>query len=313
MSTQTRIADLVASPIALANIVSKTYKAHNTLTASGVAVTGPEVDLLLAGGSQIQGLNVINRVDATQYNVSTDDYDQKGAVGKIGAHPYTALRMDLNWGWCYTDLVRMITKYDVRAGLTSAIPLFWNDLGENLAVSAMKGVIAAEADLTIGDGTEAFSTDLLIDAAASGGLNSRSFKNVFVSPKTLAKMQKANINAYVPASQTDLGFASYAGFNLFVTNAFGDDTTVMAADGALAFATGLVPGEIGAEIQRDASAGNGGGGEILRVRNSVVIAPQGASYKGPAGPTMAQLATAANWSLVALPEDIGFRAIHHSV
>ena len=316
MTVQTRIADLVANPGVLSNVVAKTYRTNNTLTASGIATTGPEVDLLMNGGSQLQGLNFVNKVDTTNYNQSSDDYDEKGPVGKITASPYMALRQDLNWGWAYTDLVRIITKYDVRGGLMSAIPLFWNEVGENIAIASLRGAIGSDAALTINNSTVPLDLNMLVDAGTGfdGDL-----KNIVVNPKGKAKLQKLNINAYVPAKQTDLNVDNFAGYNVFVSKALADNEMIVAADGALAFSSGLVPGTIGMEIGRDLNAGNGGGGEILRTRNSVVVAPQGMGYKGSVKPNIgsdsaagtygASLANPANWARVANLTDIAFRMV----
>jgi len=308
MTVQTRIADLVANPGAMANVVTKTFRTNNSLISSGVATTGPEVDLLMSGGSYIQGLSFINKVDTSTANYSSDDFDEKGPVGKITAANYMALRHDLNWGWAYTDLVRMVTKFDPRGHLTNAIPQFWSEFAENLAVSSIKGALAKSTALVSGLTTVDFNLDAVIDAAATLD-DPRANKTLFLSRKTLAKLQKLNKNAYVPAADTNLGFASFAGYGLILTEAFGDDTIVIAQDGSLAFATGLVPGTIPMEIKRDADAGNGGGGEILRTRLSMVVAPQGFSYVGAAKPGNAGLATAANWVQTADTKDVGFRAI----
>lgn len=308
MTTQTRIADLVANPGVLSNVVTQAFRAKNSLITSGVAVGGPEVDNLMTGGSQQQGLNFINKVDTSTFNYSSDDYDEKGAVGKITAGSYMALRHDVNWGWAYTDLVRMITKYDIRGGLVSAIPMYWSEVAENMAVASIKGILAKVPTLTSGVTTADFNLDAAIDAAATLD-DPRAQKTWFISRKTLAKLQKLNKNAFVTASETDLDFDQFARNNLIMTEAFGDDTMVIAQEGALAFGAGLVPGEVGMEIARDANAGNGGGGEILRTRLSVVVAPQGFSYTGPVKPGVSGLATAANWNQVADTPLIGFRAI----
>jgi hypothetical protein len=308
MTVQTRIADLVPNPGVLANVVQKTFRTNNALVSSGIATTGPEVDLLMTGGSYIQGLNFINKVDTSTFNYSSDDFDEKGAVGKITAAGYMALRHDLNWGWAYTDLVRLVTKYDVKGGLVSAIPLFWSEVSENLAVASIKGTLAKTAALTSGVNTVAFDFDKLIDAAATMD-DPRASKTIMLSRKTLAKLQKLNKNAYVPTAETNLGFAQFAGYGLLMTEAFGDDTIVIAQDGAIAFGTGVIGGTTAMEIKRDADAGNGGGGEILRTRLSMVVAPQGFSYTGAAKPGLTGLATAANWTQVADIKDVGFRAI----
>ena len=308
---QTQIADLVGpNPGALANVVNKTFAAKNSLITSGVAVGGPEVDLLMTGGSYIQALNFVNKVDTTQFNYSSDDYDQKGATGKLTASPYMALRHDINWGWTYTDLVRLVTKYDVKGGVTGAVPLYLSEVSENMAVAAMNGALATTEELTLGEVTDTFSLDALIDAGATMA-DPRARKIIYGSRKTIAKMQKLNKNAYQPASETGLAFDVWANHFVIQTEEFGDTRAIVGTEGALAFGTGLVPGTIGMETQRDINAGNGGGGEILRVRLSIVASPQGFSYKGPAKPGLAGLANSANWELTETDlSNIGFRAIN---
>lgn len=317
MTIQTRIADLVPNPTVLSNIVIKNYKAKNSLISSGVATTGPEVDVLMSGGSQMQGLTFVNKVDTSTFNYSSDDFDEKGATGKITGAGYTALRHDLNWGWAYTDLVKMITKYDVRAGITSAIPLFWSEVGENIAIASMKGALAKTAALTTGVVADAFDLKNIVAVAATMD-DPRSRKTLFMSNKTFAKLQVSNISTVgVMNSDAQLNVQTYAGYNIVLTEAFGDTKTLIAQEGAIAFSAGLVPFEVGAEICRDGNAGNGGGGEILRTRLSIVAAPQGFSYTpsvaGNTKPGLAGLATAANWTQTETDNRfIGFRAINHA-
>ena len=177
-----------------------------------------------------------------------------------------------------------------------------------MAVASLKGALAKTPALTSGTATTAFDLDLVIDAAATMD-DPRARKTLFLSHKTLAKLQKLNKNAYVPAAETNLGFASFAGYGLILTEAFGDGQIVVAQDGSIAFGAGLVPGTVGMEISRDGDAGNGGGGEILRTRLSIVAAPQGFSYTGAPKPGLTALAAAANWNMVADIKDVGFRAI----
>lgn len=310
-TVQTQIADLVPNAGVLSNIVVKQYRANNSLLSSGVAVTGPEADLLMTGGRQIQSLNFINKVDTTEYNHSSDDFDAKGGTGKIDATEYMALRQDLNWGWAYTDLVRLVTKYDVRGGLVSAIPLYWSEVAENIAVAGIKGVLAVAPELISGEVTDTFDPDALIDAAATTR-DPRAKKTMFVSRKTFAKLQKRQRTAGIAPSVADFGVYQFDGYSVIITDVFGDEMTVIATEGALVNAAGVLPSQIGMEIKRDADAGAGGGGEILRTRMSIVNQVQGASYKGTAKPSLATLATAASWELVGSLEDIGIRAVLHA-
>ncbi|MBT2244571.1 hypothetical protein JQK15_13585 [Sphingobium sp. BHU LFT2] len=314
MTVQTNIADLVgANPGVLANLVLAKYRVNNSLISSGVAVTGPEVELLMSGGAQVQRLNFVNKVDTTAFNHSSDDFDEKGATGKITAEPYQALRIDANWGWAYTDLVKIITKYDIKSGtLAGAIPMYWSEVGENMAVASMKGALAKATTLTSGVVTDAFNPDAFIDAAATMD-DPRAQKTLFVSRKTYAKLQKLQRNDFIAPSAANLNIGRFEGYNLIITEAFGDNKSVVATEGALVFATGVTPGLIPMEIIRDGNAGNGGGGEILRTRMSLVAGhPQGFSYTGPLKPSLVQLATASNWTKVAQDQFIGIRAVNHA-
>lgn len=317
--SQTRLSDLLNAQGGvgvIAPLVAQNFAANNTLTTSGLAVSGPEVDLLMEGGSQDQSLAYINKVDTTQFNHSTDDYERKGATGKITSGRYSAHRFDLNWGWKYTDLVKMITKFDIRGHLlANAIPFYWNELAERFAIQAMKGSLASAPSLTLA-GTGAFDVDMIIDAEVE--LDGPA-QNLIVSKRTLAKLKKANAAAYQgPQSDVNIHFARYADYNLIVTEAFGDNVTVIASNGAFAFATGVIPNEIPMEISRDIDAGNGGGGEVLRTRRSLVVAPQGMSYTGKIDgvdvdePTLDQIADGDMWEMRADKSLIGFRAISHT-
>jgi len=206
----------------------------------------------------------------------------------------------------------MITKYDVKGGLVSAIPMYWSEVGENMAVASMKGALAKATTLTSGVVTDAFNPDAFIDAAATMD-DPRAQKTLFVSRKTYAKLQKLQRNDFIAPSAANFNIGRFEGYNLIITEAFGDTKTVIATEGALVFASGLIPGTTGMEIIRDGNAGNGGGGEILRTRLSLVPGmPQGFSYSGAIKPTLAQLATAANWTKVADDAFIGIRAVNHA-
>ncbi|RSV14636.1 hypothetical protein CA235_11190 [Sphingomonas sp. ABOLF] len=318
--SQTRLLDLLNAQGGvgvLSPLVAQKFATFNALTTSGIAVGGPEADLLMTGGSQDQGLAYINKVDTTEFNHSSDDYEQKGKTGKITSGRYNAHRFDLNWGWTHTDLLKMITKFDINGHLLStAIPTYWNEVAENFAVASVKGSLAADADLTVDGGALPFSVEMIIDAEVE--LDGPA-ENLFVSKRTLAKLKKANAAAYVgPKSDVNIHFAKYADYNLIVTEAFGDDVTVIASNGALVFSTGVVPGEIAMEYKRDADAGNGGGGEVLRTRRSIVTQVQGMSYVGEIDgvaiekPTLAQLANADMWTRKGDLSLIGIRAIKHA-
>ena len=66
--------------------------------------------------------------------------------------------------------------------------------------------------------------------------------------------------------------------------------------GAGAIALGVGAAKTPFEIDRNPSAGNGGGEEIVYSRAEWIIHPQGFSYGLDTTPTIAELENAANWT-----------------
>lgn len=308
----TTISSLVPSEKLLGQRVDLIARQTNFLTTSGLAVAiGPEGEKLMAGGPRKGFLSYINPLDADEVNVTTDT-DVDGKTGRITADEYAFVRHDLNYGWKYFDLTRMITQFEARGGIEAGIAEYWDHQARKLGLATINGALAAaEDDLVIGDGTDAFSRSLLIDAQATAEEFADDFDLLFVTPTQHAKLKKDRDN-YTPGT-TGVALPSFGDLQVVVTKEFGEDTSVIARRGALAFHTGTVPYEIPAEIQRDASKGTGGGREILWSRRSFVAHPQGFDFKGATAQLPSAMALAANWELKIDPKYVGFRAIKHTV
>ena len=306
----TTILSLVPSEKVLANRVDLITREQNTLVTSGLAVqAGEEGAQLMKGGARKGSLSYIKPLDASEVNVSTDT-DDDGKTGRITGAEYSCVRHDLNYGWKYFDLSRMITLYDARGGIEAGIGEYWDKIGMKLGLAAMNGALAAaEDDLVIGDGTEAFGRDLLIDATATADEFADDFDLLITSAKNVAKLKKDRSN-YAPGD-TGIALPTYGNMRVIVSNMFGEDTTVIAKRGALAFHVGTVPFETPIEIERSASKGTGGGRETLWSRRSFVVHPQGFGFLGAVAQTPDQMALAANWRLEIAPKFVGFRAIKH--
>lgn len=309
----TRISDLVPNEKVLGNTVNLLLSQVNEIVTSGLAVGGPEVDAVAGGGPRKASIPFLNPLSTTEVNISTDNIADVGNVGKLEADEYNALRHDLNYGWGFGDLTRMVTLYDARGGVAAGIAQYWAGIYQKFAVSSMKGALGADAGLTVGDGTDPISVDMLIDAAATGEEFAGLFNILIVTPADKAKLQKLNAgNTFVPKSETNIGFDTFAGYRLIVSTAFANGTTVMARAGAMAFGEGTPAGMVPTEVERLANAGAGGGAEILHSRRSVVIHPQGFSYVGAVAADTTALETAANWDLAVPLKMVGFRKVLHT-
>lgn len=316
--TGTTIADLVPNEKVLAGLVNMYLEANNSLVTSGLAVRGPEVDAVASGGPRKASIPFLNPLQTENagvavVNVSNDDITDQGDVGKLTADEFGVLRHELNNGWGYADLARMVTQFDAQGGINAGLGAYWSAIYQHVAMKSILGCIGVDAGLTFdgGDATQAFSYDMVVDATATAGVYADSFDILAPSPKTYAKMRKDQ-KGFTPGSETASRFDEWYGFKLIKTKAFGDTKTLVARSGALAFGEGVSPAMTPIEIERLANAGNGGGASILHSRRSVVIHPQGFGYKGATSIAPAALATSSNWEL-AIPdlELVGFRMLNH--
>ncbi|WP_343546577.1 hypothetical protein [Sphingobium yanoikuyae] len=328
----TTIADLVPSEKAMASRVDLLLPAKNPLINSGLAVGGPEVDAVLPEtGSRKQGLAFIEPLDTTKVNISTDDITQDGESGKLTADEFSVIRHEQNFAWGYADLARMITAYGIEGGISAGISQYWNTRFQKTAVASIKGVLAhieaviaagttgtptaeqvAKKDeylkLIAGANNTAFSMTNVFKAAATAEEYADMFDTAIVHPNQYAKWQSEESSSFLTPAQTGSQFASYRGFKLIKDTSFGEQMTVFARTGGIAF--GARGNEI--ENERLANKGNGGGANLLHSRQGFVCHIQGTNYAGATAPTLDTLALAATWNLAVPAAQFGFRFIKHA-
>jgi hypothetical protein len=318
----TKISDLVPSEKALNVAVNLLLAQKNVLINSGLTARGPEVDAVAGGGPRKSSLAYINPLSTDEVNVSTDVITDEGNIGLMTADEFTVLRHDLNYGWGFTDLQRMVTQYDAQGGVRAGIAQYWNGIYTKLLVSTLKGAKASVNALTgaAGLATKAaiiksvssdFDMAAVYDAAATAGDYADQYNVLIISPARYAKLQAKEANGFVPLSRTNTGFAEYQGYSLIKSTNVDNNDVIVARTGAVAFGEGNPAGMVPIELERRANGGNGGGADILHSRRSVVVHPQGMEYKGvvPGKTTniYTNLEAAATWGLEVPQEMFGFR------
>lgn len=322
----TTIADLVPSDKLLSNQVSFAIAAQNEFVNSGVFNTNPMISQYVGAGPRKFTLQYMNPLAADAVNVASDDLNVEGAMGKMTAGEFDACKHVLNYGFATSELASMVTGRDTVSDLTSGISQYWLKTIKDLGVSTLVGLRNSSASLVHATGA-AYSSDSLyagvIDAQATKGENGEILDTLIVTPAQLALLRKAEKNAFVPMSQTNIGFDTYAGFKIVVSNRVadlakaGEQSVILAGRGLVSFAETSGPKDM--EIERIANGGNGQGGDILHTRRNVILHPQGAAWKGgiSSGTNKATLKTelekAANWQLVAPAEQVAVSFIKFTV
>ncbi|WP_448538533.1 hypothetical protein [Sphingobium yanoikuyae] len=325
----TTISDLVPSEKAMASRVDLLLPAKNPLINSGLAVGGPEVDAVLPEtGSRKQGLAFIKPLDSSEVNISNDNIDQDGSSGKLTADEFTVVRHEHNYAWGYADLARMITAYSIEGGIAAGIAQYWNDRFQKTAIASLKGVqahieavlaysgtdeakLAQKAEyaaLVTGTNSTNWSMTNVFKSAATANEYQDMFDTMIVHPNMYAKFQSEETSGFLTPAQTGSQFATYKGYKLIKDTSFGDQLTVLARTGGLAF--GARTNEL--ENERLANKGNGGGANLLHSRQGYVCHVQGTNYAGSTAPDLATLSLAATWNLAVPAAQFGFRFIKHT-
>ncbi|MGU3389164.1 hypothetical protein [Sphingomonas sp. M1A8_2b] len=308
--TNTKITDLVPNEKALDVAVNLILPAKNELVNSGLTARGPEVDAVAGGGPRKASLAYINPLGTDEVNVSTDNILDEGNIGSMTADEFMVLRHDLNYGWGFADLTRMVTQYDAQGGIRAGIAQYWATQYMKLLTSTLKGIKGVVGETSV---TGDFDMQAIYDEAAKAGMLQDQFNVLMVSPARYAKLQGQEQNGFIPASKTNTNIANFQGFSVLRTATLTADEVTIGRTGALSFGEGVPTGLVASEIERRANAANGGGADILHSRRSVVVHPQGFSYVGaiPGKTTdvFANLAKTASWTLEVPPEQVGFRFV----
>lgn len=300
------------------------------LIQSGALVRDPAIDALLAGGGLT--FNVPSWKDLTNddENVSTDTtYDYNGgdnsAPKNLGTATEVAVRLSRNQSWSAANLAAALAGSDPMASIGSNVAGYWSRRLQAAFVATIKGVFADNAaapsgtehtqnDMTVdisgssySAGTTDFSAEAFIDAATTMGDSQEDLGVVMVHSVVYSRMQKNNLIDFIPDSQGRVVIPTFLGRQVIVDDGMPVSTGVyntwLFGAGAVRLGVGTPPHAT--ETQREPSAGNGGGQDILYNRVEWAIHPVGCKYAGTApngGPTNAatsnNLAAAGSWQRV---------------
>lgn len=322
--TSTTIEDLVgATERQLGATVDFLAPQTNELVQSGLTATSPVIDKV-ASGPRKASVPFLAPLEVNNINVGTDNINDEGNIESMEADEFMTMRLDLNNGWGFTDVQRIVTQYDAKGGVAGMLSDWQNGVDKKLLAAALKGVrgatIAAdtrEEDPQNGivfDVPGGFDMGAVFAAAATAEEWSDLFKIMVVSHGRYAKMQAEEKSGFLLPSQTGSQFANYRGYTLLKTTELTDDQVINARLGAVAYGTGNPEGQVPVEYERRANSGNGHGADILHKRFSRVIHPQGLDYKGPIAKkgdnVFNLLSNAANWELKLPAAQFGFRFIN---
>lgn len=318
----TRLTDLAIDPqIVTENTILQSL-APNAFIQSGVLARDPRLDEFLAGplGGKTFAPRFLGPLAQDDANISSDDPTTKSAPKKITGGKNVAVRQSLNQSWSSMDLVSSLSGVDPIGAITSMTGAYWNGELTKRVLASLRGIVAMDTaddkvlslDISGETGKDAlFNADAFIDAVGTLGDRASTLSAIAMHSVVYNTMLKQDLIEFIRNSEGRLEIPTYMGKRVVVDDAMtGIKTTVGEGQsattiikyysflfGAGAIALGVAGGRVPFEVDRDPAAGLGGGEETVYSRLEWVIHPQGFSFAKDSTPTIAQLETAANWTM----------------
>lgn len=322
----TRIADVVVPEI-FSPYVQQITEEKSRLVRSGAISRDPVLDQNLAGGGLTFNEPSFRDLDNDDDNTSNDDPDANSTPNKIGTSTEIQVRLSRNNSWSSMDLSGDLAGADPMQAIATRVSDYWVRRLQAAFVATMRGVFADNAAAPSGtehtqndmthdvsgtaftDGVTNFSAEAFIDATLTMGDSMESLGMVMVHSVVYGRMLKNNLIDFVQDSINGeaIRIPTFLGREVIVDDGVpftsGVFETWLFGSGAIRLGMGLP--KVPTELDRKASAGNGGGQDVLHNRTEWAIHPVGNAYVGTAsagGPSNAattnNLAHAGSWQRV---------------
>jgi len=319
-----QISDVVVPEI-FTPYIQQLSATKSRLVQSGALAADSMLNQKLAGGGLTFNVPSWQDLADEDDNVSTDAAtDVIESLGHSTSQEI-AVRMSRNQVWSDADLSSALAGSDPMDAIASRVANYWSRRLQAAFVATIKGVFAdndaapagtehTQYDLTndvssssYQAGVTDFTAGAFIDAAVTAGDSAEDLGILMVHSIVYSRMQKNNLIDFVPDSDGKTSIPTFLGRTVIVDDSLPYSGNVydswMFGVGAVRLGVGTP--DVPTEIDRIASAGNGGGQEKLHSRVEWCIHPVGHKFAGTAangGPSNAatsnNLAHAGSWERV---------------
>ncbi len=318
----TTLADIAKIPVPVIwGAIEEKYNAStNPFRAAGVVKSDPLFQSRAAGEGSRTTVQSWNALPYATANISSDDPTEHSVPLKLTTRTWDAVRTHRNVSFSEMDLVVDLMGQDPLGNIAERVGAQFMPQDETARMFAiLDGLVAADkadgSKITTTITDKVFDIQMLIAGLQKLGDAKASVKALGVSSATHALLAGQNVNGYVnPVAQTDIDFGTFAGKRLIVDDRFEDKvvgTKTLARIYGLGedlFHVGRAPAKTPVEIERDASAGNGGGQSTVYFRWQDIIHPVGYSFSGTTakqgGASEAELRTANKWTRISEKKNI---------
>lgn len=330
----TAVSNIVVPEVFEDYIIQRTSE-KSDFVQSGVVAVDPSLSELAGGGGQTVKMPFYQ--DLTQDRQILSDSGSL-TVNNITADKDIAVIHNDAQVWGVNALAKYLSGDDPMSAIGDLIAEYWARQDNKILVNTLKGVFAAssmagnKSDIGVSSGTPAAANKLtgstFVDGLAKLGDRADRLTAVAMHSSTEAALRKADLIDYIPASQGPGMLRTFQGRTVIVDD--GLDSTGSGATtkyttylfGAGAFVKGSANlsgqpldggnGSEGVEFNRDSLKSE----DQLINRRRHILHPRGVKFTSSSmagqSPTNAELATAANWTLVWEAQNVPLVAVVHN-
>lgn len=317
----TQLADIY-NPLTFGRKIQLAQLELNKFISSGVVIDDSAVQAQLSQGGNLGELAGLNPLTIDEPNYSSDDPGATSTPAKIDSNLQRYRLASMNKSWSTMDLARELALVDPVGGITGRIGKYWATNDEKRVIQSSLGILADNVANDSGDmlfsvatdavgavtDAERISADVVIDGEATLGDHAENLSAIAMHSSIYHRLRKQQLITFIQPANTNVRIPTYLGLTVIYDDSMpavmGTNrityTCILYARGVFAHAAGKVAKP--SELEREASAGNGGGQDIIHSRRNELYHPMGFSFLSASvagqSASQAELEDATNWNRI---------------
>lgn len=322
-----QIADIY-NPLVFNAAVQEAAIEQNMFLNSGVMVSDPLITAMANNPGNIGELpfffGLANpQADGTnEPNYSSDNPASFSVPKKISGAKMVYRTAHMAESWSTMDLARELALQDPLGAIVNRIGKFWAVNNEVRLIRSALGVLADNVANDSGDmlytiatdavgepaPAEKISGDAVIATKATMGDHANNLTTIAMHSVVYSELQRQELIIYEKAAGTNITIPTYLGYTVVVDDSMpavagvNRITYTSVLFGVGAFAAGTGTPKTPSELERIASAGDGGGQDIIYSRATEIIHPAGFQFTSTSvagnSADFSELGSAVNWDRV---------------
>lgn len=317
---KTKIADVIV-PELFAPYIIKQTKELSEIINSGIAISNPALDELVAKGGKLINMPFWQPLAGSDEVLSDSN---PLTPDKIAAGADIAALLIRGKAWSTNELAGALAGSSPMEAIAEQVAVWWIMQEQKTLIAILTGIFGGTLlpthvnDISGNTGDAAvINASAVLDTKQLLGDAAKQLSTLVMHSAVYTALQKQNLIQYIPNSQGVVDFPKYLGYKIVVDDGCPVDAgvynTYLFSSGCFGRGEGLYTDEVPVEIDRDSLASD----NFLINRRAFCLHPFGIKFTNitvaGATPSNTELALPANWSKVVEDKRIGMALLKHKI